>query len=302
MLPLLIAAGASLAGSLGSSAINANAQDKANAQNMELAKYQHDKNMEMWHAQNAYNAPAAQMQRLKDAGLNPNLVYGSGQAVTSASPPPQYKAPNIQAYTGFNVGASDAVQAALNASMNKAQVDNMHAQNSNILAQNELIKTQTSAVEQKILTEAIDQSGKLTNNARSEFDLNLAKRLESTSIQAAEQNVRKLIADTASAEATTQLTISNTELNELKKRYTDVQISQMHLAMRDLSQDMDYKKFDYELKRIGIMPNDDIVTRIAGRALNHYSKLPTFKGLNKFDDYLFNVSTGPIRRLFGRKK
>lgn len=30
----------------------------------------------MWHAQNAYNDPSAVMQRLKNAGLNPNLAYG----------------------------------------------------------------------------------------------------------------------------------------------------------------------------------------------------------------------------------
>lgn len=37
--------------------------------NMKLAKYQ-----------NAYNTPAAQMKRYKDAGLNPNLVYTQGNS------------------------------------------------------------------------------------------------------------------------------------------------------------------------------------------------------------------------------
>lgn len=39
----------------------------------------------MWNAQNAYNTPAAQMERLKEAGLNPALVYGSGSVVGNAS-------------------------------------------------------------------------------------------------------------------------------------------------------------------------------------------------------------------------
>jgi hypothetical protein len=34
-------------------------------------------NVEFWNMQNAYNTPKAQMGRLKDAGLNPNLIYGS---------------------------------------------------------------------------------------------------------------------------------------------------------------------------------------------------------------------------------
>jgi hypothetical protein len=34
-------------------------------------------NVEFWNMQNAYNTPKQQMSRLKDAGLNPNLIYGS---------------------------------------------------------------------------------------------------------------------------------------------------------------------------------------------------------------------------------
>jgi len=34
--------------------------------------------LEDWNRQNAYNSPAAQMERLRQAGLNPNLVYGHG--------------------------------------------------------------------------------------------------------------------------------------------------------------------------------------------------------------------------------
>lgn len=36
--------------------------------------------------QNAYNTPRAQMQRLKDAGLNPNLMYQQGNTGNQASP------------------------------------------------------------------------------------------------------------------------------------------------------------------------------------------------------------------------
>lgn len=39
-----------------------------------------------WNRQNQYNSPDAQMQRLRDAGLNPNLVYGHGADAMSTSP------------------------------------------------------------------------------------------------------------------------------------------------------------------------------------------------------------------------
>lgn len=41
-------------------------------------KDQNSAQWDMWNAQNAYNTPVAQMKRLKEAGLNPMLVYGSG--------------------------------------------------------------------------------------------------------------------------------------------------------------------------------------------------------------------------------
>lgn len=36
--------------------------------------------LENWRRQNEYNSPAKQMQRFKEAGLNPNLIYGQGSA------------------------------------------------------------------------------------------------------------------------------------------------------------------------------------------------------------------------------
>lgn len=94
-----ISAGAGLINSwLGADTAKKNTQRTIAAQK-ELANYQHQKDVEMWNMANKYNAPTAQMGRLKDAGLNPNMVYGSGSAAgnTSAQTPkyqmynPQYK-------------------------------------------------------------------------------------------------------------------------------------------------------------------------------------------------------------------
>lgn len=41
-----------------------------------LARKNREWNEKMWHMQNEYNTPKAQMQRLREAGLNPNLAYG----------------------------------------------------------------------------------------------------------------------------------------------------------------------------------------------------------------------------------
>jgi hypothetical protein len=74
-----------------------NMQMSVNA-NKELQANAFDYNMQAWNAQNAYNSPAAQMQRLQEAGLNPRLVYGnSGQAAMigsqTAKELPKYQQP-----------------------------------------------------------------------------------------------------------------------------------------------------------------------------------------------------------------
>ena len=64
-------------------------QRSANQTNIQLAREQRQWDLDMWNRQNEYNNPKNQMLRLKAAGLNPNLVYGSGSVsgnVTGSSP------------------------------------------------------------------------------------------------------------------------------------------------------------------------------------------------------------------------
>ena len=171
-------------GSLAGSMIGANAQRQANIQNMQLAKYQNNwqtaenekayaRSVEMWNMQNQYNSPTAQMSRLRQAGLNPNLVYGSGVTGNSAGSAPQYQPAKIQRatmepYRGWNLGLSDAASMYMAMRQNKAQVENMEAQN-------KLIKEQAR-------TEGIRQGNIAMSTARSGFDLNLARELRDVSI------------------------------------------------------------------------------------------------------------------------
>ena len=68
-------------------------QKETNAENKEFA-------LDMWNRNNAYNSPAMQMQRFKEAGLNPHLIYGQGTPGNSS--PTQYagKSPEVQAEVG----------------------------------------------------------------------------------------------------------------------------------------------------------------------------------------------------------
>lgn len=97
-----IAGGAALAGG----ALSAYSTGKLNRRGERFAdKMYHRQRADAlsdWDMMNAYNDPSAQMQRLQDAGLNPNLVYGESATATAAAPPrqsntsqPQYKQPDF---------------------------------------------------------------------------------------------------------------------------------------------------------------------------------------------------------------
>jgi hypothetical protein len=78
---------ANIAGVALSASSNKHQQKRAIEHNWEMAKWQNATNIENWNMQNEYNSPVAQMQRLKEAGLNPNLVYDKGATTTASSLP-----------------------------------------------------------------------------------------------------------------------------------------------------------------------------------------------------------------------
>lgn len=86
-------------GGLIQGARNRRAQRKENQKQRQWAsdmfERQNERDIAFWQMQNAYNDPSAQMERLKNAGLNPNLVYGNG-ADAQAGPIATHSAPTPQ--------------------------------------------------------------------------------------------------------------------------------------------------------------------------------------------------------------
>lgn len=83
--PYLIQAGAAIGSQIIGNIANRRAQDRAFKQNVA-----------MWEKSNEYNSPLMQQQRIKEAGLNPALMYGQG-TVGNATQLPQYQAPRVSA-------------------------------------------------------------------------------------------------------------------------------------------------------------------------------------------------------------
>lgn len=77
-----------LIGSLATNHSNSESVDKTNAANAEMMREQNAFNVDMWNRQNEYNLPINQMNRLKEAGINPALAYTNGVSGNSATSAP----------------------------------------------------------------------------------------------------------------------------------------------------------------------------------------------------------------------
>lgn len=124
-------------------------QNNANqnfGQNLMLSQYQYSNELDMWNKANAYNSPSAQMQRLKDAGLNPNLMYGQGNTGNTANQLPRYQAPTYHQDVDPSVDLPSALSQYQDFRIKDAQVSNMEAQRNNIQAETLIKALQAKAI------------------------------------------------------------------------------------------------------------------------------------------------------------
>lgn len=88
-----VSAIANVAGNYVAASSSEKVQKLVNQHAWKMAQWQNQINRENWTMQNEYNSPTAQMQRLQEAGLNPNLVYGTGAVGNNANS--VHAAPNV---------------------------------------------------------------------------------------------------------------------------------------------------------------------------------------------------------------
>lgn len=131
-----------------------------------------------WEMQNQYNSPAAQMKRLKEAGLNPNLIYGQGAVANNSAPvkgadTPSWKPDPIQFDQGTVLGTY------YDAQIKQAQIDNLAVQNTVLTEEAKQKAMQTLAI--------------ATGIDKTQFDLGLKKELRGTYVESAKENLNNLI-------------------------------------------------------------------------------------------------------------
>lgn len=164
-----VATGTAIANYLSNRSSNA----KSFKQQKELLKSEQDYNTDMWNKTNQYNLPTAQMQRLRDAGLNPYLVMSGGSEIGSASSVNSPSAPSspVTPMDWSSVGSNfQSVLGALNAD----EIASAQSRKASAEAQGIEIDNQTKALEN---LERV--KGMQIVNDQKQFDLDFANDTKS---------------------------------------------------------------------------------------------------------------------------
>lgn len=135
-------------------------------QRKELMDYQYNLERSMFDYANNYNKPINQMVRLREAGLNPNLVYGNGSVAGNvAGSTPSISIPNVSGPE--SVGMNDAISAyqlGLDTKIKESQLGNLEAQRLKTNAERIRIENETQSKEFYTLLNNAKATGLYYNN------------------------------------------------------------------------------------------------------------------------------------------
>lgn len=270
-MPFPFAAAAAVAAAGIGAASTANANKKNRKFQEKMYGRQRADNLADWNMQNDYNHPSKQMQRLKEAGLNPNLVYGSG-ATTQADGIKSADKPNYNHqptdFSGF-AKAGDFIAEMNSYKTTQLQQDNLKEQNNILVAEKALKDAQTlSIITGMPLTKARTKSQEIRNN--------LDTDLYGISLDTRKEMLRKIRADISGREASTTFTLSENQrknlttsqsIKESVERILNMQETRKQIGMstaeirqrvRNLKLDEMVKQLDADYAKKGIRPTDTI--------------------------------------------
>lgn len=279
-------------------------QEKLNRQDREFQR-------EMWNASNVYNAPDAQMQRLKTAGLNPNLVYGNGASAGTAAnfglpqsrPLPPRNSGEIIGSTINQVASlslqdlqKDAIQTQMLKDTQQIAESAMRTEKGRTVDTNKVI-ADTNLSKQKRFESLSNTSLLDVKGQREAFELGKGETLLSTTVQQAEANVRNMQLKNVEQE------INNSNLPEKNKVAIFEAYSRLKLQQANMSQqqiDTALKDEILQMRRKGIEVSDSMLLRWFSDLMPSKSEIKeSFKDEKAFKH---NTVMDLIRFMTGSKK
>lgn len=222
-----------------------------------------------WNRENEYNSPKKQMERLKAAGLNPNLVYGHGADATAGQ------------IASTSSGTPDVETAPIgNTAMTYMNVQMMNAQLQNVIAQNDLIKAQTENVRAGTLNRGADTALK---SFRHRFNLKTEgidieqkeATLHGTNTQSAKvineialsrnRDYREAILNASTVkEATARVAEIYARINNLMP----AQVNEINTRIAKMEKEGRLLDYEADLNSAGVQKNDSFLFRIMARIMD----------------------------------
>lgn len=269
--------------------------EKQNELNRQAEQHRYDQQRQDaladWASQNQYNHPLQQMQRLREAGLNPNLVYGKGADATAdsirSSSFPSVNAPAPQ--NTFDTGNISRIGQSISSGINtfydlkakQAQTDN--------------VNQSTALMQQESLFKQANTAKTIGETARTKFELGQAQELKDSVIENQKLTNEKLRADT-------QYTLDNNQRSELANS-TNVKLTLEKIITEQIAHAKDKATIDQLKAQLdSLRQTQDIQT---------YQQKLTEMGIHQSDPWYFrgmmnlihgNINSSPIQRLLEKVK
>lgn len=240
----------------------------ANKANRKLAEYSYKKDLEMWNRQNTYNLPSNQMARLKEAGLNPNSLFGNGTlAGNTSGPAPKYNPPEIKLDTSRIIPDAGPILGQYQTmKMQQAQTNNIEAD-----TLNKNIENANKIVTHEILRKQADKLG---------VDIEYLKVMNPMLVDKLRTEIDTNVFNLDKSRTLFPYQASSTK-SEAQKSAIDVQQAQKGLLMTDL----EIQKYRKEIEGLGIRN----ATATEEKLLKTYERQWMEKGVTKTDNLALRI-------------
>lgn len=268
-------AGAASAVSQGGQAV---AQGKMNRKtrqwNEKMYGIQRQHALEDWDKQNAYNSPVQQMARFKEAGLNPNLIYGqSSDAGAVRSTNVQSWNPDTPNVASIGNTVGDTIGQYMDIEMRQQQIANMEQSRKNAEVDNSIKSLDV------LLRGAMLEKNQFQNAHQKElFDAGMAKLVQSTTLLSEQSALTKAKwrGEYLNQGIATRSDARNEELHSFNKRLKDAQINNLNTSsiknhaelgriaaqIANIAQSTDLSKKDLELLNSNLSRNTPVLDKL----------------------------------------
>jgi hypothetical protein len=224
-------------------------------------------NIQFWNMQNEYNSPEKQMERLKAAGLNPNIVYDKGGAVQPAGNIATPDVQGAQFRTPDFTQISNPIQGYFDTKIKQAQYDNLKAANTTMQQEALLKAAETLRITAATKGQSIANLLAETNFQYSVEGARLANEATRANTQfTLDSNTRAQIMQGKSMELIAQDIL----LRKEQTANSAAERANIRQQLNNLKKDELLKDFDINLRKMGINPTDPTWMRIATQALQPY--------------------------------